>query len=73
MTLWLMILHHHTKFGNKMFCDSEDIIWTFTDILNLRNDLDLECRNPIFPQDTLAYDAMVQNQVWLQRDQQFRR
>ena len=28
MTLWLMMLHHHTKFGNKMFCSSEDIIWT---------------------------------------------
>ena len=27
-TLWLMMLHHHTKFGNKMFCDLEDIIQT---------------------------------------------
>ena len=25
MTLWFMMLHHHTKFGNKIFCDSEDI------------------------------------------------
>ena len=25
MTLWVMMLHHHTKFGNKMFCDSENI------------------------------------------------
>ena len=25
VTLWLMMLHHHIKFGNKMFCDSEDI------------------------------------------------
>ena len=31
----------------------------FIDILNLRCDLDLECRNPIFPQDTLAYDAVL--------------
>ena len=23
MTLWLMMLYHHTKSGNKMFCDSE--------------------------------------------------
>ena len=28
MTLWLMVLHHHTKFGNKMLNGSEDIIWT---------------------------------------------
>ena len=26
MKLWLMMLQCHTKFGNKMFCDSEDII-----------------------------------------------
>ena len=53
MTLWLMMLDHHTKFSNKIFCDSEDINWTVTDILNLRCDLDLEHSNPIFPQDTL--------------------
>ena len=28
MTLWLTMLHHHTKFGNKMACDSENIIRT---------------------------------------------
>ena len=28
MALWLMMLHHHTKVCNKMFCDSENIIWT---------------------------------------------
>ena len=28
MTLWLIMLHHYTKFGNKKFCDSEDITWT---------------------------------------------
>ena len=32
MTLWLMMLHKHTKFGNKMFGSLEDI-WTNTDIL----------------------------------------
>ena len=26
------MLHHHTKFGNKMFCASEDIIWTKIDL-----------------------------------------
>ena len=40
---------------------------TLTKILNL------ERSNPIFPQDTLAYDAVLTNQVWLQMDQQFRR
>ena len=61
-------------FGNKMFCGSEDIIGqTFTSILNLHCDLDLECSNQVFPQDTLAYDAVLPNQVWLQTDQQFRR
>ena len=53
---------------------SEDIIWkTFTDILNLYCEPDLEYSNPIFPQDTPAYDALLSNQVWLQTDQQFRR
>ena len=74
MTLWLMMLHHHTKFGNKMFCDSENIIQTnIYWHLNLRCDLDLERSNPIFQQDTLAYDSVLSNQVWSQTDQQFGR
>ena len=67
-----MMLHHNTKFDHKMLCGSEDTIRTFTNILNLHCDLDHECSNPIFPQDTLAYDAVLSNQVWLQMDQQFR-
>ena len=66
-----MMLHHHTKFGNKMFCDSEDIIQT--NILNLRCDLDLKRSNSIFPQNTPAYDAVPSDQFWLKTDQQFRR
>ena len=46
---------------------------TFTNILNLRCDLDVESSNPIFPQDTQAYDAVLSNQAWFQMDQQFRR
>ena len=46
---------------------------TFTNILNLYHDLDLEHRNSIFAQDTLAYDVALVQQVWLQTDQQFRR
>ena len=67
-----MMLHKHTKFGNKMFCGSEDIVQTNINIFNLRCDLDLERSNPIFPQDTPAYDAVLSNQVWMQMDQQFR-
>ena len=46
---------------------------TFTNILNLGCDLDLQCGNPIFLQDTQAYDVVLSNQVWLQRNWQFRR
>ena len=28
MTLLLMIIHYHTKFGSKMFCSSEDTVLT---------------------------------------------
>ena len=56
-----------------MLCSLEDIWQTFTDILNLRGDLDLENGVPIFQQDTPAYDAVLSNQVWLQTDQQFRK
>ena len=43
----------------------------FTDILNLRCDLDRS--NLIFPQDRSAFDAVLSNKVWLQTNQQFRR
>ena len=53
-----------------MFGGSEDIVWANNHyILNFHCDLDLEHSNPIFPQDTLAYDAVLPNQVWLQTDQ----
>ena len=70
----LMMMHHHTKFGNKMCSGSEDIIsQTSTDILNLCCDLDLEHSYQNFPQDALAHDSVLPNQVWLWTDQQFRR
>ena len=50
-TLWLMVMHRHTKFGNKRFCDSEDIICS---------DLDLETSIQYF-QDTLAHDDLPSN------------
>ena len=50
MTLWSMMMHHKTKHGHhktkhghKLFRNLEDIIWTFTDVLNLRCDIDFEC------------------------------
>ena len=46
---------------------------TFTHILSLHCDLGLQPSNPIFPQDTQAYYAVLSNQVWLQMDLQFRR
>ena len=46
---------------------------TFTNILTLHCDLGLECSNPIFPQGTPAYDAVLSKQVWLQTNPQFRR
>ena len=66
-------MHHNTKFGNQIFGGLEDIIRTNIDILTLHCDLDLECSNPIFPQDTLAYDDVSSDQVWLPKDEQFRR
>ena len=69
------MMHHNTEFGNKMFGGLENIIWINIDILTLRCDLDLDlgCNNPIFPQDALAYDNLSSDQVWLPKNQQFRR
>ena len=48
MTLWLMMMHQNTKFGNKMFFGLKDIIWTSTDVLTLCCDLDLDCISIFF-------------------------
>ena len=63
MTLQHMMMHHNTKFGNKMFGglefenkmfgDLEYTIWTNINILTLCCDLD---RDFFFSQDTLVYD-----------------
>ena len=67
------MMHHDTKFGYKMFAGLENIIWINIDIFTLRCDLDLEGNNPLFPQDALAYDNLLSDQVWLPNNQQFRR
>ena len=68
VTLWLILQHHHTMFGNKMFVVNKiSSGQIFTDILNLRCDLDLEHSNPIFPQDTLAYNTVLQSKFGYKR------
>ena len=64
------MMHHNTKFGNKLFSGLENIIWT-----NINHcDLDPECSNPFFfSQDTLAYVDVSSDQVCLPRNQQFRK
>ena len=68
-----MMLHNHAKFDSKLMVQKISSGQTFIDILNLRCDLDSECSNPTFSQDTLADDAVLSNHVWLQMDQEFRR
>ena len=72
-TIWLIMMHHHTKFGSKRLCNSENTIWTFTDVLEFCCDLDLEHNNPVTKYNTLACDNVLSNQVWQQKDQQFKR
>ena len=67
-----MMLQNHTRFGDKVV-QKISSGQTLTNIFNLHCDLDLERSNPIFPQDTLGYDPVLANQVWLQVDQKFRR
>ena len=60
-----MMLQNHARIGDKMFCGSEiSSGQTFTNIFNLRCDLDLELGHPIFPQDTPACDAVLSNWVF---------
>ena len=61
------MMHHDTKFGNKMFNSLEDIIWINTDILTLCCDPDLENSKPNFPHDILAHDDASQYQVWFKK------
>ena len=69
MTLQPIMMHHNTEFGSKMCGGLENIIWLNIGILTLCCDLD--CNNPIFPQDTLAYDNLSSDHVWLPKNQQF--
>ena len=56
------MIHHNTKFGNKMLGGLEDIIWTNINILVLCCDLDPESSNPFFFHRTL-WLMMMYNQT----------
>ena len=72
MALWLMMMHRHTKFGDKRFSDLEGLVrlsgQTSIDILKFRCDLDFEQSNFFF---TRHFEK--KEEVWLQKDQQFKR
>ena len=52
MTLWLIMMYHHTKI----------LSWqTFTEVQNLHCDLDLEYSKATFSQDTPAYEHALSN------------
>ena len=74
MTVWLIMVHHKTKFGNKKLGSLEDIIWTNINILTLTATVTLNAgTNPFFSQDILAHDNVSSDQVRLPRKQQFMR
>ena len=52
MTLQLIMMHHNTEFGDKMFGGLENIIWINIDILTLRCDVDLEGNKTLWPMIT---------------------
>ena len=51
MTLWLIMMSHHSGFGYKLFSNASSKL-TLTETFNLRCDTDLEHSNPTFPLDT---------------------
>ena len=57
MILWLMMMHHHTKFDRAEILSGQ----TFTEVQNLHCDLDLEYSQATFSQDTPAYEHALSN------------
>ena len=57
MILWLMMMHHHTKFNRSEILSGQ----TFTEVQNLHCDLDLEYSKATFSQDTPAYEQALSN------------
>ena len=65
MTLWLMMLHNHTRFGDKMFFGLENIVQTNIHYyFEPHVTLTLNAITPFFfPQDIPAYDPVLPKQV----------
>ena len=57
MILWLMMMHHHTKFDQSEILSRQ----TFTEVQNLHCDIDLEYSKATFSQDTPAYEHSLSN------------
>ena len=55
--LWLMMMHHHTKFDQSEILSRQ----TFTEVQNLHCDLDLDYSKATFSQDTPAYEHALSN------------
>ena len=57
MILWLMMIHHHTKFDWLEILSGQ----TVTEVQNLHCDLDLEYSKANFSQNTPAYEHALSN------------
>ena len=57
MILWLMMMHHYTKFDRLDILSGK----TFTEIQNFYCDLDFEYSKATFSQDTPAYEYALSN------------
>ena len=74
MTLWLIMMSHHTGFGYKWFSDAEDIIqtnvkWNFQPWLWHQP---WTQQSNIFTWHVFVYDDLQSNWVWLQKTHWFR-
>ena len=63
MTLQLIMMHHNTKFGNKMLGGLENI-WANINLLTFAVTMTLNAVIQFFSQDTLASDDVSSDQVW---------
>ena len=59
LILWLMTMHHHTKFDRSEILSGQ----TFIEVQNLHCDLDLEYSKATFSQDTPAYEHALSTKL----------
>ena len=59
MILWLMMMHHHTKFDGSEILSRQ----TFAEVQNLHCYLDLEYSKATFSQDTPAYEHALSKKI----------